>query len=356
MPKKIIARFEIPYLQILDENGKVDRELEPKLSDKQLLEMYRYMVLARVFDSKCIKLQRQGRMGTYPPLLGQEAAQIGSAYALEKEDWMFPIYRDMGQYIVRGLPMWQLMLYWMGNELGMQIPKDQNNFTLNIVVGSLVPHAVGAAYALKYLKRKAAVIVYFGDGATSEGEFYEGLNLAGVLKVPLVLFCENNQYAISVPRRWQSSAETLAQKAIAAGIEGIQVDGNDVLAVYSATKEALEKARAGFGPVFIEAYTYRLEMHTTADDPTRYRTQEEVEFWKKRDPLKRFNLYLKSKGIWDDEKEKALLDECDKLVEENVAKAESFEKPKPEEIFNYVYSKLTPRLKEQLEHLKKFAK
>ncbi len=356
MPEKTIARFEIKQLQIIDERGKVDAKLlkECKLSKEQMLEIYRLMVLARLADEKCIKLQRQGRIGTYAPLFGQEATQIGSAYATSKEDWMFPIYRDTGQYLTRGFPLRNLLMYWMGDERGMRIPEGQNNFSLNVVVGSLVPHAAGAAYALKLQKRKGVVVVYFGDGATSEGEFYEGMNFAGVLNVPLVLICENNQYAISVPRKWQSAAQTLAQKAIGAGIEGVQVDGNDVLAVYLATKRALEKAREGKGPTLIECYTYRLEMHTTADDPTRYRSKEEVEAWKKKDPVERFRKYLEEKKLWDQEKEEELRKECAEVIEKEVEAAESIESQQLEDMFKYLYAEMPPNLIEQLEDLKRF--
>ena len=356
MPEKTIAKFEISYLQILDEKGKVDTKLEKTcgLSKKQLLEMYRYMVFTRVADDKSIKLQRQGRMGTYAPCLGQEATQIGSAYAMKKEDWMFPTYRDTGQYLVRGMPLRNLLMYWMGDERGMAIPQGQNNFPLNIVVGSLVPHATGAAYALKLQKKNAAAVVYFGDGATSEGECYEGMNWAGVLNAPVLFICENNQYAISLPRKWQSVAKTLAQKGIAAGIHCIQVDGNDVLAVYLAAKLSLQRARAGKGPTFIECYTYRMEMHTTADDPTRYRSKAEVMGWKKKDPVDRFRKYLEKKKLWNQKKEAALLKECAAIVEKEVAAAEKLPPPPVEDMFKYVYETPTPELHEQLDYLKSF--
>jgi len=245
MVEKIVEKFDVKYLQILDENGNVDESLLPKISVEQIKKMYEFMVLIRTFDETALSLQREGRILTYAPLKGQEAVQVGSAFAMEREDWVFPTYRDNGVYIVRGFPMKMLYQYWAGDERGMAIPEGINIFTVCIPVATQVSHAVGFAWAEKMKKGKSVVFVYFGDGATSKGDFYESLNFAGVFKVPLVGICQNNQWAISVPRSRQSAAKTLAQKAIAFGFNGIQVDGNDIFAVYKAVREAREKALSG---------------------------------------------------------------------------------------------------------------
>lgn len=343
-------------LQILKPSGKAKKNLEPKLGEKDLTSIYRYMMLTRMADEKAVKLQRTGRMGTYAPSKGHEAAQVGSAYALEKSDWLFPYFRDLGAHLLRGLPLSSFYLYWMGNEEGMRVPKELNNFTVSIPVGTQVPHAVGAAWAAKIRGDEVAVMVTFGDGATSEGDFHEGMNFSGVFKAPVVFVCLNNQYAISVPRKRQSASKTLAQKAFAYGFSGVLVDGNDVLAMYAAAKEALDKARAGKGPTMLEAYTYRLGDHTTSDDASRYRKDEEVKEWEKKDPLIRFRAYLEGKGLWSEEYEKKLIEEVQAEIDKAVKEAESVPPPSPEDIFNYNYAETPLSLKEQLEELKNFLK
>ncbi|MBI5286439.1 MAG: pyruvate dehydrogenase (acetyl-transferring) E1 component subunit alpha [Deltaproteobacteria bacterium] len=352
----VIGRFNPlkgERLQILDESGRVlDKSLEPSLTDKDLLTMYRFMVLARVADEKAFHLQREGRMGTYAPLKGQEAAQVGSAYALNTSDWAFPIYRDMAVMLIKGMPLDNIFLLWMGQELGNKVPEGVNLFPITIPVGSQIPIAVGVSWAAKIKGDRIAVLVSFGDGATSEGDFHEGMNFAGVFNTPTVFFCENNQYAISLPRERQTASKTIAQKSIAYGFGGIQVDGNDVLAVYAATKEALEKARSGNGPTLIEAFTYRISDHTTADDSTRYRSDDEVKAWLEKDPIKRFKLYLESKNILnptlDDEIHREAKGEVDKAVE----LAEKVPPPTPEDIFKYNYAEMPWNLEEGLKGLK----
>src|SRR5918996_5952909 len=266
MPKKTVQSFSVEWLQILDENGNCDEELRPPLAREDIKKLYEWMVLARVFDEKAFKLQREGRLGTYASILGQEAAQVGSAFALRAGDWMFPSFREPGASLVRGLPMRMILQYWAGDERGSIIPQGQNDFPISIPVATQIPIGAGVAWGAKYKGDNIAVLVFLGDGATSKGDFHEGLNAAGVFSLPVVFFCQNNQWAISVPLKRQTAAETLAQKAIAYGFPGIQVDGNDVFAVYSATDQALKRARAGQGPTFIEAVTYRIGDHTTADD------------------------------------------------------------------------------------------
>lgn len=355
MPKTVIEKFSVPYLQIMDNDGRVDKKLEPKLDSDLLKEMYEKMVLAREFDRTALSLQREGRLYTYAPVWGQEAAQVGSALALKAADWVFPSFREWGVYIARGVSLKTLYLYSKGHHEGGRIPKGHNDFTVAIPVASQLLHAVGFAYGASYRRQKLATIAYFGDGGTSEGDFHEAMNFAGVFKTPTVFFCQNNGWAISVPRELQSASKTLAQKAFAYGFEGIQIDGNDVLAVYTETVAALEKARAGKGPTMIEAMTYRCGPHTTADDPAKYR--KEVEAKKTcdlNDPIGRFEKYLLSKKLWSDSYAKGVCEDAKKQVAEAVAAAEA-EPPVPvDDLFTYVYETLPNNLKEQLEMAKKF--
>lgn len=251
-----------------------------------------------------------------------------------------------------GIPLKTFLLYWMGNELGSKAPEDINVMPVSIPVGSHILHGVGAAWAAKLRGDKVVAMVYFGDGATSKGDFHEALNFAGVFKTPTVFFCQNNQFAISVPRSIQTASETIAQKAIAYGFDGIQVDGNDLFAVYAVTKEAVEKARSGEGATLIEGVTYRFGPHTTADDPTKYRKEEEIEPWKPLDPLVRLRLYLKAKGMWSEDVEKRMTEEATKEIDEAVKAAEAVSAPEIEEIFRYVFAEMTPPLTEQMEYLK----
>ncbi len=350
--RKIIRRFQVEYLQTLNENGNCDERLMPSLTKKQIKEMYQYMILTRAFDDKALKLQRQGRLGTYAPTRGQEACQIGSAFAIKNEDMVFPAFRENGVYMVRGMPLNLLFQFWAGDERGMNIPKNVNMFPVAITVGAQPLHAVGYSIALKYKKKKGAAITYFGDGATSEGDFHEAMNFAGVFKAPCVFICQNNQYAISVPVEEQTASETLAQKAIAYGFSGIKVDGNDVFAVYKATYDALKKARNGKGPSLIECYTYRIADHTTSDDAKKYRKENEVRKWELKDPILRLKKYMKKRRMFTEEYEKEILKWAEDLVEKAVAKAESIPRLKPEEIFDNIYSSLTQELKEQREQIK----
>jgi len=349
MPRSVKKTFQVHWLQILDEEGNCDETLLPPLTDDEVRKFYEWMVLIRVFDQKALILQREGRLGTYAPVWGQEAAQVGSASALKPSDWMFPAFREAGAYLVRGLPMTMVFQYWTGDERGGQIPMDQHNFTVGIPVGTQIPHAVGAAWAAKLKKDPAVVLVYFGDGATSKGDFHEGLNIAGVFKVPVVFICQNNQWAISVPLKQQTAAETLAQKAIAYGFEGIQVDGNDVFSVYKATREALDHARSGGGPTLIECLTYRMGDHTTADDAARYRNPEEVAEWKKKDPIERLKKYMAKTNLWDESYSQQILSRAQEQVEAAVKEMEAMAPPDPRDMFRYTYSELTPDLKEQME-------
>jgi pyruvate dehydrogenase E1 component alpha subunit len=342
--------------QVLDEKGRVKDDWKTELDDSELKKIYVLMAYTRAADLKAFKLQRQGRMGTFAPSLGHEACQVGPAFALQKDDWVVPYFRDLGTYITLGFPLKNYYLYWMGNEEGMRIPAGLNIFTLSVPVGSQLPHAVGFALALKYKKRAGAVLTSFGDGATSEGDFSEALNFAGVMRTPNVFICYNNQYAISTPVSRQTAATTIAQKAVAFGFDGIQVDGNDVLAMHAVAGEALAKARSGGGPTLIEAYTYRMGNHTTSDDASRYRTEQEVKEWAGRDPIERFKTYLQTRGLWDDAFDAQVQKDAEGMINAAVEKAESTAPPSIEDLFNYTYKKMHPDLEEQLEELRNFLK
>jgi pyruvate dehydrogenase E1 component alpha subunit len=287
-------------------------------------------------------------MGTYAPTLGQEAIQIGVAAAMERDDWLFPSYRELAASVIRGLPLANIYLYWMGNEEGSRIPEGVNVFPISVPVGTHLLHATGAAWALKLKRERIVVVCFFGDGATSEGDFHEALNFAGVFKTPNVFICQNNQYAISVPVSRQTASLTLAQKAIAYGFDGIRIDGNDIFASYVASKAALDKARSGNGPTLIEAVTFRLGAHTTADDPRRYRTEAEVEEWRKREPLVRFEKRLRSRRIIDDDFIEQVRIASEKEVEDAVGQAEAFPPPAPNDMFAYMFDEMPPNLREQL--------
>lgn len=348
--------LNLKFIQILSPDGTANPSavVELGLKPHDFKTLYRWMVTARIFDERALALQRQGRLGTYAPLSGQEAAQVGSAYALKPEDWMFPSYREHVVQVMRGQRWLDVLTYWGGSEEGNRIPEGVNNFTISIPIATQILHATGAAWAAKIKGDKACAIVYFGDGATSEGDFHEGLNFAGVFKAPVIFFCQNNQYAISVPRTRQTASETIAQKALAYGIEGVQVDGNDIFAVYKATKDALEQARNGVGPTLIEAVTYRLSHHTTADDWTRYRPAEEVEMWKQKDPIKRLKLYLERQGLWSADDEAKLLEGAKNEIAQTVTQYEALPKRDIEEIFKYMYAEMPWNLQEQLQELKEY--
>ena len=339
-------------LQILNKDGViVNPSLEPKLSDAELMKIYESMIITRAADTKALSLQRSGRMGTFAQITGQEA-QVGIGVMMDKKDWLFPSFRETGVFIARGMPLHLFFLVFMGSEEGNKMPDDLNNFPICVPVGTQTLHAVGAGMAAKIKKQNIATVTFFGDGATSEGDFHEAMNFAGVMKAPTIFVCQNNQYAISLPRSKQTASKTLAEKAFAYGFRGIQVDGNDVLAVCAATKDALENAYKGNGPSFIEMYTYRLCPHTTSDDPTLYRSDDEVKEWEKKDPIKRFTLYLRKKKLLTDAKEEAIQKKAEEMVNAAVQKAEEIkEKMVVEDIFKYTFKEMPLQLKEQLDEL-----
>jgi pyruvate dehydrogenase E1 component alpha subunit len=341
-------------LQVLDRGGKVVvPELEPVIDPEILKRAYRTMVLSRQVDEKAIILQRQGRLGAYPPNRGQEAAQLGPAMTLAKDDWLVWAFRELAALMWKGVPLINYYLYWMGNEEGNHFPPGTNVTPSCIPVGSQLPYATGIAYASQYRQERAVTLAFCGDGATSEGDFHEALNFACVYKLPCVFVVQNNQWAISVPRSRQTASATLAQKAIAYGMPGILVDGNDVLAMYIASLEAAERARRGEGPTLIEAYTYRLGDHTTSDDAKRYREEQDLREWEKKDPLIRFKAYIVDKGLLTEEDDKKLVEELKALTEKTVLEAEGYPEPTIDQLFQYTYSQMGRELGEELERLKK---
>lgn len=346
------GKIELPHrleeIAVLDPQGRVDKALEPKLSNDELMRIYRTMLSARMFDERLLKLQRQGRIGTYGPCFGQEAASLGPASQLTRNDWMVPSFRELAGALSRGWPMDKIMLWWGGHEAGSQVPEGVNDLPISVPVGTQLCQAAGLAFAAKYRKTGAVVCTFIGDGATAEGDFHESMNFAAVFKLPMVCVIQNNQWAISLPRHKTSAGPTLAQRALAYGVDGIQADGNDILAMIVAAREAYERARAGKGPTLIEAVTYRMIMHTTADDPKKYRTEEEVEPWKARCPLLRFTTYMKEKKLIDDAKRAAMEQE---ISDEIRAAVERYEKyvPDPLGMFRHMYAEMPPYLREQME-------
>jgi pyruvate dehydrogenase E1 component alpha subunit len=335
------ATFHIEYLQFLDAQGKAVSPLPAFANDpEKLTALYKAMVLMRTYDAKAIALQRTGQIGTYASLLGKEAVEAGIGAAMAADDVFLCTYRENGVQIMRGVTMQELLLYWGGDERGSDFAVPRGDFPVCITIASQCLHAVGVAYAMKLRKEKRAAVCMIGDGATSKGDFYESLNAAGTWHLPVIFFITNNQWAISVPRKTQSAAQTLAQKAIAAGIEGVQLDGNDVIAVHHAVTQALAKAHAGGGPTVIEAVTYRLSDHTTADDASRYRAPEEVADAWKHEPILRLRNYLSETGAWDKAREEALLKRCNEQVQ---AAAQAYiDSPPPalEQMFDHLYATL----------------
>ncbi len=328
----------------------VNNEWKSELTEELTKKFYRQMVIMRTFDRKAINMQRQGRLGTYPPFEGQEAAQVGSAYALSPDDWIFPTYRDHAATITFGMPLDKVLLYWNGRAEGCIPPEGKKIFPPAVPLATQLPHAAGAAMAEQYKGTDNAVIVYFGDGSTSEGDFHEGMNFASIFKAPVIFFNQNNKYAISVPIERQMNSKTIAQKAVAYGIPGVRIDGNDVFAAYFETKKALERARAGEGPTLIEAVTWRYGAHTTADDPTKYRDQSLSE--KKRnegDPILRLKRFMKIEGIWDEKWSESIREEANETIEEAVKTMEAYPEADVNDLFDHVFEEHTWTIQEQKE-------
>ena len=348
MPITTAMTTELKRISILDEHGQFDEALGADLiPDADLIALYSHMSVCRHLDEIAFKLQRSGRMGTYPQNMGQEATSLGAAYVLNRTDWLVTCYRENAGLFWHGLPMEYVLLHWMGDERGNEIPHNVNATPLAIPIGTQMLHATGLAWASKYRGDGAIACTFFGDGATSEGDFHEAMNFAANLDLPVIFFCQNNFWSISTPASMQCSAETLAQRAIAYGMDTIQCDGNDIFAVVYCMKEAARLTRETNRPHFIEGVTYRLADHTTADDARRYRDDDEVELWRQRDPIIRVREYLKGKGLWDDSKEADLQERAKTEVAATVKRALDIEPLTIEDFFDTMYAELPPDLELQ---------
>ncbi len=353
---KTVAEFEIKYCQFLDAEGTLAPGAPSLAKDTgELLKMYRFMTLARTFDTKAVNLQRTGKLGTYASCLGHEATHVGVAAAMQPDDVLAPVYREFGTQIWRGVKMSSILLYWGGDERGNNFSAARQDFAWCVPIASQMLHGAGVAMAMKIRGEERCSVTYIGDGGTSEGAFYEGINVAGARSLPAVFVIVNNRWAISVPIESQTATRTLAQKAIAAGIPGVQVDGNDVIAVRHTVDEALARARRGEGPTLIEALTYRLSDHTTADDASRYRDPGEVrEAWS-REPLMRLRAWLTKLGVWDERRDEALKAECAREVEAAVDEYLSTPKPTTDAMFDHLFAHPPRSLLEQRELARRHA-
>ena len=347
-------------VRLLEDDGTVADGRDPGLADDVLLYLYEQMVQVREFDRRMLMLQRQGRIGFYGPILGQEAATVGSIAALQERDWIFPALREGAAAMMRGLSLTEAINQLIGNSAdrckGRQMPchytyKEGNYYGMSSVIGTQISHAAGAAMAAKIRGDDVVILGYMGDGATSANDFHAGMNFAAVNNSPCVMFCQNNQWAISVPISKQSASETIAQKGKAYGMPYVRVDGNDILAVYSVSKTATERARNGDGPTFIEAMTYRRLGHSSSDDPTRYRDEAEVKAWERKDPVDRFRRYLTRKKLWDDDKEARFREDIAQRVNDAISAAEANGQPADETLITDVCAEVTPQLREQLEQV-----
>jgi pyruvate dehydrogenase E1 component alpha subunit len=345
-----VTTEKVEPLTILAPDGNiVNEEKMPNLNNEQLKELMRRMVFTRIWDERAINLGRQGRLGFYAPVSGQEASMIASEFALNKDDFICPGYRDIPQIVWHGLPMYQAFLYSRGHQHGGQIPQDVHVLMPQIIIGAQILHATGVAMAFQKRKEKRVAITYTGDGGSSEGDFYEGMNFAGAFKLPVIYFVQNNGYAITTPYSKQTAALSIAHKALAAGIKGVQLDGMDALAVYQAVTEAAERGRRGEGATLIEALTYRFKPHSMADDTTKYRTKDEETDWEPRDPLARMRIFLTKKGIWSDEMEAAVKEEAKAAVAEHIKKAEETEKMTVAGLIDSMFDVTPQHLEEQKE-------
>jgi 2-oxoisovalerate dehydrogenase E1 component alpha subunit len=354
---KLAPSSEAPSaVRVLRDDGSLDPQHDPGLTPDQLLDLYRHMLTTRWMDERLMNLQRQGRIGFHVGSLGEEAAIIGSAWAMRRGDWIFPCYREFGAALMRGLPLQRFMDNMFGNAndvvKGRQMPdhytcRDAHWGSISSPVGTQITQAVGFAWAGKIKKQDMATLVYFGDGATSSSEFHNGMNFAGVFKTPTIFFCRNNGWAISVPVERQTASTSFAQKGIAYGVPGVQVDGNDIFAVVAVTREAVNRAAAGGGPTLIEALTYRMGGHSTSDDPNRYRGQDDLLPWGQRDPLERLRRFLVDHGHWNDQREQALKLEIEQRFRQAVDAAEHVPTPPLDSMFEDVFERPAWHLLEQ---------
>ena len=339
---------DLERIEILGPRGELVDGAEPTLTDDETFDAFRWMLLSRTVDSRAVSLQRQGRMGTFSAVRGQEASVVGSSFALDPQrDWIVPQYRELPAVVRHGFPLDRFLLYWMGNPAGGQTPDGVRVLPIQIALAAQLPHAVGLAWGLRIQRKDEVVITYFGDGASSEGDAHEAMNLAGVMQAPVVFFLQNNGWAISTPRHRQSATEAFAYRARGYGFPGVLVDGNDLFAVAKATREAVARARAGDGPTLIESQTYRMGAHNTADDPSRYMDGGSLETWEQRDPLVRVRAYLSARDLIDEDREAELQTSIDHEVTAAIESAEGFEPPHSGQIYTHVYADPPERLLEQ---------
>jgi len=349
--------IEDKIFRIIDNEGKViNTEWKPTIEDEKVLKAYKDMLFARTADIMAVSYQRQGRMYTYPPNYGQEAVSGALAQIMREEDWLVPAFRELGAWLAKGATLKDLFLYFKGNEEGTAFRNAKKMLPISVPIASQLLHAVGIGYTIIYKQEKDVVFTIIGDGGTSEGDFHEALNFAAVWKIPIIFIVQNNQFAISVPVRKQTASVNIAIKSIAYGMPGIKVDGNDFFAMYAALDYAQEYARNGNGPVLIEALTYRKGAHTTSDDPTKYRTKEEEEFWAQTDPLKRLLLFLKEKNLFSDNEESELIEQYKKEVDRQFDEAENTPATQLEDVFKYMYADMPEDLKVQQMEYEKFLK
>lgn len=341
--------------QVMDKDGKIIHpQFMPEISDVEAVEAYKKMLFARTADLMTISYQRQGRIYTYPPNYGQEAISGATATVIRKEDWLVPAFREMGAWLAKGATLKEIFLYYMGYEIGTKFENAENLFPISVPIASQLQHAAGIGYAINYQGKDQIVYAFVGDGGTSEGDFHEALNFAAVWKTPVIFVVQNNQFAISVPFKTQTASEGIAIKAVAYGMPGIQVDGNDYFAMVQTLREASEYTRSGKGPILIEAVTYRKGAHTTSDDPSKYRTKEEEEEWDQKDPLKRFKAYLTEKKLWNDQEEEVLIKQFKKEIDRIFVEAENQPDYPLEDVFKYQYAEMPDSLKDQMAEHQKF--
>lgn len=338
--------------QIIDEDGTYDSDQVPPLSDEKLEELYRWMILQEVIDVRMVKLQRRGEMGTYASGRGQEASIAGCAYALDDQDWLFPYGREATAQLIRGMPLRDLLLYWRGVEDANK-QRENNVFPPAIAIGTHIPVGVGFSWGMSLDDSDAISTLYHGDGHPSTGEYQAGMNFASVINAPTLFYCQNNGYAISAPFEQQTGAKTIAQKGIAYGLDGIRVDGNDILAIYDAVRTAREHVVEG-NPTIVEAVTYRLDAHTTNDDPSLYRKDEEVDEWEEKEPISRFESFLEEYGIWDDIDGEGIREEANEQFDEAKEAADAYDAGGVEQMFEYLYNEMPAELERQLEKFEEF--
>jgi pyruvate dehydrogenase E1 component alpha subunit len=342
-------------LQVMDNDGKIiNTKWKPDIADEEIIEAYKFMHFVRTADLMAVSFQRQGRMYTYPPNLGQEAISVAAGRIMRKEDWLVPAFREMGAWLSKGAKLSDIYMYWGGYEDGSKFSDAPNFLPSAVPIASQLPHAAGIGYAIKYQKKDSVVFAFVGDGGTSQGDFHEALNFAAVWQAPVVFIIQNNQFAISVPVKKQTASVNLAVKSVAYGIPGIKVDGNDYFAVYRAIHEAFQHARQGKGPVLIEALTFRRGAHTTSDDPSLYRSPEEEKVWEEKDPIKRLRGYLVSQKRWKEQDDEPLVDQYRQEVEKEFSIYENTPPYKLEDVFRYTFKEMPEDLKKQQVAYEKF--